>query len=125
MHFLLSLVLAQAALILPLFGPGSELRFVSPDLLSVYASGSVSEDLELRIDLPLAAGTEVRLVIFPPNADDAAMAEALAPASRHLGRVAEDRNDIDVLFAGAEGVVSLRAYLQEEYGVRLILVTRR
>jgi hypothetical protein len=125
MLLLLSLVLAQAALILPTFEPGSELRFVSPDLLTVYASGSVSEERELRIDLPLAAGTELRLVIFPPDADDAAKAEALAPANRHLGRVADDRNDIDVRFAGSEGSLSLRSFLQEEHGVRLILVTKR
>ena len=125
MVLLLSLVLAQAALLLPSFAPGSELRLVSPDLLTVYASGSVSDSLELRIDLPLAAGTEVRLVVFPPDADDAAKADALAPANRHLGRGADDRNDIDVLFAGMEEPVSLRSHLEMEHGVRLILVTIR
>jgi len=125
MALLLTLLLAQAAIFLPGFEPGSELRLVSPDLLTVYASGSVSETRELRLDLPLAAGTLLRLVVFEVGSDDAAKAAALAPDRIHLGRVAEDRSDIDVRFAGTEEAVSLRTFLREVHRVQLILVIER
>lgn len=125
MALLLTLVLAQAAFFYPSFEPGSVLRLVSADLLTVYASGAVSDARELRIDLPLAAGTVVRLVIFPPDADDATKAAALSVEQLHLGRVADDRSDIDVRFAGSQEGHSLRAFLADTHQVTLMLVIRR
>lgn len=122
---LLAFVLAQAAPALPAFPVGTELRLVSPDLLTVYSSGRVTPDGQLVVDLPLDAGTAVRLLVFPPQASDAEVAAALAGANAITGRVAGDRADLIVRFPGATADVSLRAWLLEERGIALVLVTRR
>ncbi len=57
---------------------------VSPDLLTVYSSGRVTDDRQLIVDLPLDAGTELRLLVFPPNASAEQVAEALSPARAPL-----------------------------------------
>ncbi|CAN5821348.1 hypothetical protein BH23DEI1_BH23DEI1_06750 [soil metagenome] len=109
---------------LPMFEAGTELRLVSPDLLTVYSSGRVVDD-QLVIDLPLDASMEIRLLVFPPDASDAVIAEVLSGAAAIHGQVADDRSDIMVRFANVEDAVSLRAWLMDERGVRLVLVTRR
>lgn len=118
-------LLAQAAAWLPAFPVGTELRLVSPDLLTVYSSGRVTEDGHLVVDLPLAAGTELRLLVFAPDASDREKAEALSGARVVLGRVAGDRSDLLVRFPGAREDVSLRAWLAAERDILLVLVTRR
>lgn len=118
-------LLAQAATWSPAFPVGTELRLVSPDLLTVYSSGRVTEDGHLVVDLPLDAGTEVRLLVFPPDASDRDVAEALSGARTVTGRVASDRADLLVRFPDAAEAVSLRAYLAEEHDILLVLVTRR
>lgn len=118
-------LLGQAAITLPAFPVGTELRLVSPDLLTVYSSARVTEDLHLVVDLPLSSGTELRLLVFPPDASDADKAEALSGARALYGRVADDRADILVRFPGVEAPVSLRAWLAAERGIVLVLVTRR
>lgn len=109
---------------LPPFETGAELRLVSPDLLTVYSSGRVQDD-QLVIDLPLAPNTELRLLVFPPEATDEEVAAVLSGAAAIYGRVAEDRADILVRFPDREEHVSLRLWLQEERGITLVLVTRR
>jgi len=118
-------LLGQAAVSLPAFTVGTELRLVSPDLLTVYSSARVTEDRHLVVDLPLAAGTELRLLVFPPDASDADKAAVLSGARAVFGRVADDRADILVRFPEAEAAVSLRQWLDEERGIVLVLVTRR
>ncbi len=117
-------VLAQTLASLPQFEAGTELRFVSPDLLTVYSSGRVVED-QLVIDLPLDAGTELRLLVFPPGASDEVIAQVLSGGVAVYGKVSDDRSDIMVRFPGQDAARSLRAWLQEERGVKLVLVTRR
>jgi hypothetical protein len=117
-------LVAQATLSLPLFQSGSEVRLVSPDLLTVYSSGRVVDD-RLVIDLPVAAGSEVRLLVFPPDASDSEVAQALSGAAAIMGRVAEDRADLVVRFPGRDTPVSLREWLRDERGITLVLVTRR
>lgn len=118
--FSLALSLAEV----PAFPPGTELRVVSPDLLTVYSSGRVEEG-RLTIDLPLDAGSEVRLLVFPPDASDAAIAEALSGGAALHGVVAEDHGDILVRIDDLPEPLSLRAHLLERHGIELVLTTRR
>jgi hypothetical protein len=117
-------LVAQSLASLPLFESGTEVRLVSPDLLTVYSSGRVVDD-RLVIDLPVAAGTEVRLLVFPPDATDAEVAGVLSGAAAVMGRVDDDRSDLIVRFPQLDRSVSLREWLREERGITLVLVTRR
>jgi len=118
-------LIGQATATLPAFPIGTELRLVSPDLLTVYSSGRVTDDRHLVIDLPLDAGIELRLLVFPPGATDVEKAEALSGVHAVLGRVAHDRADILVRFPGDDATVSLRRWLAAERDIVLVLVTRR
>jgi hypothetical protein len=122
---LLWFLIGQATASLPAFPVGTELRLVSPDLLTVYSSGRVTQDRHLIVDLPLDAGTELRLLVFPPGATDVEKAEALSGVRAVLGRVADDRADVLVRFPGLDGPVSLRRWLADERQIVLVLVTRR
>lgn len=124
-ELLFGFLLAQSLAGLPAFPVGTELRLVSPDLLSVYSSGRVTEGGQLVVDLALDAGTELRLLVFPPDATDAEKAEVLSGARAIFGRVADDRADILVRFPDAEAPVSLRTWLRLERDIALVLVTRR
>ena len=117
--FALAVSLAEV----PAFLPGTEVRVVSPDLLTVYASGRVEEG-RLSIDLPLGAGSEVRLLVFPPDASDQAIAEALTGGAALRGVVSDDRDDILVRIDDAPQPLSLRTHLLERYDVELVLITR-
>lgn len=118
-------LLGQAASLLPAFPVGTELRLVSPDLLTVYSSGRVTEDRRLVVDLPLDAGTELRLLVFPPEATPEETAEALSPARALFGRVADDSADVWVRLPDRAEPVSLRRWLADERDIVLLLVTRR
>ena len=118
--FALAVSLAEV----PAFPPGTEVRVVSPDLLTVYASGRVEEG-RLSIDLPLGAGSEVRLLVFPPDASDQAIAEALTGGAALHGVVSDDRDDILVRVDDQPDGLSLRTHLLERHGIELVLVTRR
>jgi hypothetical protein len=109
---------------LPAFPAGAELRIVSPDLLTVYSSGRV-ENERLTIDLPLDVGTEVRLLVFPPDATDEERAQALTGGSALNGTVAEDRADILLRIEDLDEPLSLRTWLFEEHGIMLVMITRR
>lgn len=122
---LFGFLIAQTVAGLPAFPVGTELRLVSPDLLTVYSSGRVTEGGHVVIDLPLDAGTELRLLVFPPDATDADKAEVLSGARAIYARVADDRADLIVRFPDVDAPVSLRAWLRDERGIELVLVTRR
>jgi len=109
---------------LPAFAAGTELRVVSPDLLTVYSSGRVEDGL-LTIDLPLDVGTEVRLLVFAPDASDEEVALALSGGAALYGHVADDRADILLRVDGSDEPLSLRGWLREEHGITLVMVTRR
>lgn len=118
--FFLSAGLAE----LPVFAAGTELRVVSPDLLTVYSSGRV-EDGHLTIDLPLDVGTEVRLLVFGPDASDEEVALALSGGTALYGHVADDRADIVLRVDGHSEPLSLRTWLLEEHDITLVMITRR
>ncbi len=122
--WLLGFMLGASLADLPAFAPGTELRVVSPDLLTVYSSGRVEDD-HLMIDLPLDVGTEVRLLVFRPDADDEELALALSGGLALTGHVAEDRADILLRVADLDEPLSLRAWLKEEHGITLVMITRR
>jgi hypothetical protein len=109
---------------LPPFAAGTELRVVSPDLLTVYSSGRVDAGY-LTIDLPLDVGTEVRLLVFGPDANDEAVALALSGGAALYGHVAADRADILLDLEGRAEPLSLRTWLLEEHGIILVMITRR
>lgn len=117
-------LLGQTMANLPEFKEGTELRLVSPDLLTVFSSGRVTEG-RLMIDLPLDAGSEIRLLVFPPHASDGQAAALLSGAQAIIARVAEDRADILMTFPEAAEAVSLREWLREQRDIVLVLVTRR
>jgi hypothetical protein len=113
-------MLGQVALQLPMMPAGTEVRLMSVDLFTVYASARV-EARHLRFrELP-PPGTEVRVLIFPPDADDASRAAALSGATALKGRVSEAGTDVLVTYQGSEEPLSLRALLLEERNIWLDL----
>jgi hypothetical protein len=124
-ELLFGFLIAQTVAGLPAFPVGTELRLVSPDLLTVYSSGRVTEGGHLVVDHTLDAGTELRLLVFPPDATDAEKAAVLSGVRAIYGRVADDRSDILVRFPEVDAPVSLRDWLRHERGIALVLVTRR
>ena len=123
MPLLISLLLAHAAFA-PGFAAGSEVRLVSHDLLSLYAVGSVNAELQLVFDTPIQDGLAVRLVHFPPGADDVQRAAALAPGNALFGVVRAAGPDILSDLDPAVGVVSLRQFLEGAFGATLRLLVQ-
>lgn len=105
---------------LPAMTPGTEVRIVSRDLLTVYASARV-QDGRLAFQGNLVAGREVRVLIFPPDATEAERAEALSGASALPARISDAGDDILLQFAELDGPVSFRLWLQDERGIDLAL----
>ena len=105
---------------LPQMPPGTEVRLVSRDLFTVYASARV-EDGRLQFTTALQAGQELRLLIFPPDVSDQQRAEALSGAQAIPGRVSNDGQDILVEFRELDGPLSLRKWLAEERDILLIM----
>ena len=114
--FLVSQTLAG----LPQMPPGTEVRLVSRDLLTVYGSARV-EDGRLQFDSSMRSGQELRLLIFPPDASDQERAQALSGAQAIPGRVSDDRVDILIEFPELDGPLSLRKWLAEERDILLIM----
>lgn len=113
-------LLGQLTLHLPMMPAGTEVRLMSVDLFTVYASAQVERaSLKFR-ELP-PPGTEVRILIFPPDADDTTVAAALSGATALKGFVSEAGTDILVLFEGNDEPLSLRALLLQEREIWLDL----
>lgn len=93
---------------------------MSVDLFTVHASAQVERAYLKFRELP-PPGTEVRILIFPPDADDTALAEALSGATALKGFVSEAGTDILVLFEGESEPLSLRALLLQEREIWLDL----
>ncbi len=113
-------LLGQLTLHLPMMPAGTEVRLMSVDLFTVYASAQVERgSLKFR-ELP-PPGTEVRILIFPPDADDTTVAAALSGATALKGFVSEAGTDILVLYEGNDEPLSLRAQLLQEREIWLDL----
>lgn len=111
-------LLGQAATGLPALPVGTEVRLVSPDLLTVYASAQVEEHALVFAELP-PAGTPVRVLIFPPDASQAERAATLSGAWAMSGRISPDRTDILLLMPDEIEPRSLLELLWRERGVEL------
>ncbi len=110
----------QLALQLPAMADGTEVRLVSRDLLTVYASATVVGGNLTFEEFP-APGTEVRVLIFPPDAGPAEQAEALSGAAALAGSVSLAGDDVMLVDPDLERPVSLRELLLHERNVRLVL----
>ncbi len=106
------MLVAQAVLGLPALPAGTEVRLVSPDLLTVYASARI-QDAKLTFPTAPAPGTELRLLFFPPDATQAERAAALSGARAISGRISVDGKDILLRFPDSDQPVSLRALLEQ------------
>jgi hypothetical protein len=104
---------------LPAMQPGTEVRVVSQDLLTIFASARVDAG-SLTFDAPLTPGLEIRLLIFPPDATDQERAAALSGAQALVGWATPD-GDLLVQFPEVGGPISLRKWLEEERGLDLVL----
>lgn len=111
-------LLGQAVAGLPALPVGTEVRLVSPDLLTVYASAQVEEHVLAFNALP-PADTPIRVLIFPPDASRAERAAALSGALAMRGRVSPDGTDILLQLPNETEPRSLRELLWRERGVEL------
>jgi len=115
------MLIAQVVTGLPALPAGTEVRLVSPDLLTVYASARIQGG-QLLFETPLPAGTELRLLFFPPNATEAERAAALSGARAVSGRISVDGTDILLQFPESDQLLSLRALLNER-GIALVVLS--
>ena len=93
---------------------------MSVDLFTVYASARGDRSYLKFKELP-PPGTEVRILIFPPDADDTSVAEALSGATALKGFVSEAGTDILVINDQSDEPLSLRALLLQEREIWLDL----
>jgi hypothetical protein len=110
-------LVAQTVAGLPALPAGTEVRLVSPDLLTVYASARIQDG---RLAFPLAPvpGTELRLLFFPPDATKAERAAALSGVRAISGRISVGGRDVLLRVPDSDQPVSLRALL-EQRGITL------
>lgn len=113
-------LVGQLALSLPAMPAGTEVRLMSADLFTVYASAQVERSYLKFREFP-PPGTEVRILIFPPDADEAERAPMLSGATALKGYVSDAGTDILVLHEGEEEPLSLRAMLLQEREIWLDL----
>ncbi len=96
---------------LPDMAQGTEVKIISPDLLTVYAVAVVEDD-KLAFQAALEPGREVRLLIVLPNATDK---DALAL----YGSISPEGDDILLRFEERESPTSFRGWLSDERGITL------
>lgn len=115
-------VVGQVLALLPAMPDGTEVRILSADLFTVYASARVEAGL-LRFDELPPVGTMVRILIFPPDPSPENQAAALSGATALQGRVAQTAAGLDILLVDAVDPepVSLRELLRQEHGIVLEL----
>lgn len=105
---------------LPAMDPGTEVRVVSPDLLTIHAVGRVVGDA-LVFSVPLPANAEIRVLVFPPDATETEVAEALSGATALRGKVSPAGDDLWIAFEETEGFLSFRKWLEEERDMSLLV----
>lgn len=115
------LLLAQTLGGLPAMPAGTEVRLVSPDLLTVYASATLDGGDLAFVGVP-PAGTELRLLFFPPDASAQDRAAALSGARVLSGFVSGDASDILLQLPDNPAPVSFRDLLHDDRGIRLRLL---
>lgn len=104
---------------LPAMHSGTEVRIVSMDLITMYASASVTNQ-ELVLTGDMAPGSDVRLLILQPDANAQETVEALGNKALHA-RISPEGNDILLQFDELEGPLSFKKWLREERGINFEL----
>lgn len=104
---------------LPEMVPGTEVRVVSTDLLTIHASAQV-DDKWLVLEGTFEAGSEVQILILQP---DAAPQDASSAASNQAlyAKVSPEGDDLLVEFKELEGPLSFSKWLEEERDIFLRL----
>ncbi len=115
-------VMGQVLAMLPGMPDGTEVRILSADLFTVYASARVEAGRLKFTELP-PAGTLVRILIFPPDPSPENQAAAMSGATALHGRVIQTTEGFDILLIDTEdpAPVSLRDLLLEERRIELDL----
>lgn len=118
MSFAQFLMIGQMLAVLPALPTGTEVRLVSTDLMTIYATATVMGNELIFVDFP-PPGTEVRVLIFPPDAAPDDVVESLSSARALVGRISADGTD--VLLTEPENLdpLSLRELLAREHDVML------
>ncbi len=111
-HFL---IIGQVLALLPAMTEGTELRVVSPDLLTVYAKATVMEGRLVFTEFP-APGTDVRVIIFPAESTPSERVDAMG-ARALVGRISDDGRDVLLTEPESLEPLSLRQLLFRERGV--------
>ncbi len=110
-------LVSQTVAGLPDMAPGTEVKLVSLDLVTVYASAQV-RDHRLVMTGDFAAEGDVRLLILQPDASPQATVEALGNQAL-VARLSPQGDDILVQFEELDGPLSFKKWLAEERGITL------
>lgn len=115
-------MLGQSLASLPALVPGTTIMVVSDDLRTVHARGVVQDGV-LLFDAALPPGQGLQLLIYPPAETDTERSAPLSAATNGLQslRVTVDASGQDLLVPGTGEPVSLRTWLQVNYGIELSL----
>ena len=115
-------LVSQTVAGLPDMAPGTEVRLVSLDLLTIYASAQV-QDHRLVMAGDFAADGDMKLLIFQPDASPQATVDTLGnqALSAHLS---PQGDDILVQFEELDGPLSFKKWLKEERGITLEIVPK-
>jgi len=100
---------------LPDMHPGTEVRIVSVDLLTVHASAQV-QDNQLVLQGDLGADSEVRVLILQADASAQEAVDALGSKAL-FAHISPSGNDILVQFEEIDGPLSFKKWLKEERGI--------
>ncbi|MDZ7705061.1 MAG: hypothetical protein U5L04_11315 [Trueperaceae bacterium] len=108
------LLLAQTITGLPAMLPGTDVKIVLPDLVTVLDAATVQNN-RLVFDVPLEPGREIRLLIsYAPEGELAVPTGYVGPQS----------DDILLQLGDARQLVSFRGWLADERGIELVLPGR-
>lgn len=118
MSFAQFLLIGQMLAVLPAMPEGTEVRLVSTDLMTIYATATVRGSELLFLDFP-PPGSEVRVLIFPPDAAPDEVVESLSTVRALVGRISPDGSDVLLTEPANLEPLSLRALLAAEHRVTL------
>ena len=110
--------MSQTVTGLPDMAPGTEVRIVAVDLITVYAAATVENDT-LAFSTALEPGREIRLLILSPKATDKDAVNNLDSAPK--GSVSPDGGDILLRVDERGSPVSFRSWLLDERGITLVM----
>ena len=106
---------------LPDMSTGTEVRVVSSDLLTIYASAQV-EDGWLTLEGDIHADSEVHILIMQPSSSEASAESASDLETKALSaHISPDGKDILLQFKELDGPLSFKKWLKEERGTTLAM----